>query len=71
MTTRTTDVTALTDEHSVLLWQTCAYADDLTEAARSKRRLSPSLTPCRSGTGGAVGLCAPKRARQEPNSRRP
>lgn len=30
------------DEHSVLLWQTCAYADDLSEAARSGRRLTPA-----------------------------
>ena len=28
------------DEHSVLLWQTCAYADDLGDAARSGRRLT-------------------------------
>lgn len=42
-TTATTDVASLTDEHSVLLWQACAYADDLTEAARSRRRLSPSF----------------------------
>jgi uncharacterized protein (DUF2249 family) len=28
------------DEHSVLLWQTCAYADDLRQAARSGRRLA-------------------------------
>lgn len=27
------------DEHSVLLWQTCAYADDLTDAARSMQPL--------------------------------
>ena len=26
----------LTDEHSVLLWQTCAYADDLVTAATSR-----------------------------------
>lgn len=26
----------VTDEHSVLLWQTCAYADDLVAAARSR-----------------------------------
>lgn len=30
------------DEHSVLLWQTCAYADDLSDAARSGRRLTPA-----------------------------
>jgi len=29
----------LCDEHSVLLWQTCAYADELRAAARSGRRL--------------------------------
>lgn len=27
------------DEHSALLWQACAYADDLTEAARAGRSL--------------------------------
>lgn len=27
-------------EHSVLLWQTCAYADDLSKAARSARMLT-------------------------------
>lgn len=30
-----------TDEHSVLLWQTCAYAEDLTDAAAAGRRLTP------------------------------
>lgn len=30
----------LDQEHSVLVWQTCAYADDLTEAARSGRGLT-------------------------------
>lgn len=28
---------ALSDDHSILLWQTCAYADDLIEAARAGR----------------------------------
>lgn len=28
---------SLADEHDVLLWQTCSYADDLIEAARSGR----------------------------------
>lgn len=28
------------DEHSVLLWQTCAYADDLSDAARSGHPLT-------------------------------
>ncbi|HVV77077.1 MAG TPA: hypothetical protein VHC43_13685 [Mycobacteriales bacterium] len=27
----------LSDDHSILLWQTCAYADDLAEAARTGR----------------------------------
>lgn len=30
----------LTDEHSVLLWQTCAHADDLADAARSGQPLA-------------------------------
>jgi uncharacterized protein (DUF2249 family) len=39
----TADVLApVDDEHSVLLWQTCAYADDLSDAARSGRRLTPA-----------------------------
>jgi uncharacterized protein (DUF2249 family) len=29
------------DEHSVLLWQTCAYADEVSDAALSRRRLTP------------------------------
>jgi uncharacterized protein (DUF2249 family) len=33
---------AIADEHSVLLWQTAAYAEDLTDAARSSRRLTPA-----------------------------
>jgi uncharacterized protein (DUF2249 family) len=32
----------LCDEHSVLLWQTCAYADDLRDASRTGRRLAPA-----------------------------
>lgn len=35
--------TALVDEHSVLLWQACAYAEDLTDSARSGRRLTPTF----------------------------
>lgn len=31
---------AIADEHSVLLWQTCAYADDLSDAVRSGRPVS-------------------------------
>jgi uncharacterized protein (DUF2249 family) len=34
---------ALVDEHSVLLWQTCAYADELTDAAESGRPLTPAF----------------------------
>jgi uncharacterized protein (DUF2249 family) len=30
----------ISDEHSVLLWQTCAYADDLNDALRTGRRLT-------------------------------
>ncbi|HET7311169.1 MAG TPA: DUF2249 domain-containing protein [Mycobacteriales bacterium] len=30
------------DEHSVLLWQTCAYADDLVDAVRSGQGLTPA-----------------------------
>lgn len=33
----------LVDEHSVLLWQTCAYAEDLTDAAQSGQRLTPAF----------------------------
>jgi uncharacterized protein (DUF2249 family) len=33
----------LVDEHSVLLWQACAYADDVTEAARSGQAFVPAL----------------------------
>ncbi|HET6818879.1 MAG TPA: hypothetical protein VFH66_16745 [Mycobacteriales bacterium] len=32
----------ISDEHSVLLWQTCAYAEDLGDAARFRRRLTPA-----------------------------
>lgn len=32
----------LSDEHSVLLWQTCAYADELGETAASGGRLTPA-----------------------------
>jgi uncharacterized protein (DUF2249 family) len=32
----------IADEHSVLLWQACAYADDLTDAAGTGRRLGPA-----------------------------
>lgn len=43
MTTRTLPKTGpLADEHSVLLWQTAAYADDLTDAVRSDRPLTPA-----------------------------
>ena len=45
--TSTTTLTAphhtLTDEHSVLVWQTCAYADDLIDTARSPRPLTPAF----------------------------
>jgi uncharacterized protein (DUF2249 family) len=32
----------LSDDHRVLLWQTCAYADDLTDAASAGHRLTPA-----------------------------
>lgn len=32
----------MNDEHSVLLWQTCAYVDDLGDAVRSGRQLTPA-----------------------------
>jgi uncharacterized protein (DUF2249 family) len=32
----------LVDDHTVLLWQTCAYADDLSDAAQSGQRLTPA-----------------------------
>lgn len=33
---------SLTEDHSVLLWQVCAYADDLIDAAHAGRRLTPA-----------------------------
>jgi len=33
----------LADEHSVLLWQACAYADEVAEAARSPQAFGPAL----------------------------
>ena len=42
MTTALVREPALSDDHSVLLWQTCAYADDLTNAARDGRQLIPA-----------------------------
>lgn len=33
----------LVDEHSVLLWEACAYADDLSASARSGQRLATAL----------------------------
>jgi hypothetical protein len=33
---------AVMDEHSLLLWQTCAYADDLTDALRDGRPFTGS-----------------------------
>ncbi len=35
---------ALTDDHALLLWQACAYADDVTEAAQTGRLLTPSVS---------------------------
>jgi uncharacterized protein (DUF2249 family) len=32
------DAPTLSEEHSVLLWQTCAYADDLINAVQDRRR---------------------------------
>lgn len=45
MTTLThpADAGALVDEHSVLLWQTCAYAEDLSDAVQSDQRLTPAF----------------------------
>lgn len=37
-----TSTAPISDEHSVLLWQTCAYTDDLRDAAGSGRRLTPA-----------------------------
>ena len=42
MTTCLAAAPPISDEHSVLLWQTCAYADDLTDAARTGGRLTPA-----------------------------
>jgi len=42
-TTHNTPYRELTDEHSVLLWQTCAYADELVDTARSRRPLNPAF----------------------------
>jgi len=33
---------AITDEHSVLLWQTCAYVENLTSAVQAKQRVTPA-----------------------------
>ena len=41
--THVAPVSQLADEHSVLLWQTCAFAEDLSESARSRQRLSPAF----------------------------
>lgn len=35
---------ALTDEHALLLWQACAHADDVAEAALTGRLLTPSVS---------------------------
>lgn len=40
MTTLTAPGVPVADEHRVLLWQTAAYAEDLTGAARSSHRLT-------------------------------
>jgi len=37
-----TDTDLLTDNHSVLLWQTCAYGVDLTESVTLRQRLTPA-----------------------------
>ena len=42
MTVSVASAAPISDEHSVLLWQTCAYADDLGDAARAGRRLTPA-----------------------------
>ena len=36
-----TSTAPISDEHSVLLWQTCAYADELTDAVAAGRGLTP------------------------------
>jgi uncharacterized protein (DUF2249 family) len=33
---------SLVDEHSVLLWQTCAYVENLTDAVQSRQRVAPA-----------------------------
>jgi uncharacterized protein (DUF2249 family) len=33
---------SLVDEHSVLLWQTCAYVENLTDAVQSRQRVTPA-----------------------------
>ena len=42
MTASLASAVPISDEHSVLLWQTCAYADDLNDAVRTGRRLTPA-----------------------------
>jgi uncharacterized protein (DUF2249 family) len=42
-TTHNTPYRELTDEHSVLLWQTCAYADEIVDTAHSRRPLTPAF----------------------------
>ena len=42
MTASLAPAAPISDEHSVLLWQTCAYADDLGDAVRTGRRLTPA-----------------------------
>jgi hypothetical protein len=42
-TTLTAPHRTLTDTHSVLLWQTCAYADELIDTAQSRRPLTPAI----------------------------
>ena len=42
MTASLAPASPISDEHSVLLWQACAYADDLNDAARTGRRLTPA-----------------------------
>lgn len=34
---------ALADDHTVLVWQTCAFAEEVREAARSGQRVTPPL----------------------------
>jgi uncharacterized protein (DUF2249 family) len=42
-TSAPTPLSPLVDEHSVLLWQACAYADEVAEAAQSGQELVPAL----------------------------